>query len=35
MINREPVSEDEVEEVVQVAEPKEVPQSRQGRKTEN
>ena len=34
MINREPVSEDEVEEVVQVAEPKEVPQSRQGRKTQ-
>jgi len=38
LINREPVSEDEVEEVVEVAKPvesNEPPQSRQGRKTEN
>ena len=38
LINREPVSEDEVEEVVEVAKPvvnEEPPQSRQGRKTEN
>ena len=35
LINREPVSEDEVEEVVEVAKPKdeEPPQSKQGRKT--
>ena len=32
LINREPVEEDEVEEVVQSATPKEVPQSRQARK---
>jgi transcriptional regulator NrdR family protein len=37
LINREPVSEDEVEEVVQEAVPEgnETPQSRQGRKTVN